>query len=50
MKVYLDQSLKRHDVVYPAVGSDHRGVKLTIEELEQCSGYEAWIDVGRENA
>ena len=45
VKVYLDESLRRHETVYPAVGSDHSGVKLTISELEQCSGYTDWVDV-----
>ena len=31
--VYLDESLKKHEIVYPAVGTDHSGVKLTIPEL-----------------
>ncbi len=43
--VYLDESLRRHEIVYPAVGNDHSGVKLTIPELEQCSGYTEWVDV-----
>ena len=43
--VYLDESLKRHEMVYPAAGSDHSGVRLTISELEKCSGYKAWVDV-----
>ena len=46
--VYLDESLKRHEIVYPAVGSDHSGVSLTIEELERCSGYTDWVDVCKE--
>ena len=46
--VYLDESLKRHEIVYPAVGSDHSGVKLTIKELERCSGYTDWVDVCKE--
>lgn len=46
--VYLDESLKRHEIVYPAVGSDHSGVRLTIEELERCSGYMDWVDVCKE--
>ena len=45
VKVYLDESLRRHEVVYPAVGDDHSGVKLTIPELEKCSGYLEWVDV-----
>ena len=43
--VYLDESLKRHEIIYPAAGTDHSGVRLTIAELEQCSGYTAWVDV-----
>lgn len=43
--VYLDESLKKHLVVYPAAGTDHSAVKLTIEELEKCSGFSEWIDV-----
>ena len=46
--VYLDESLRRHEIVYPAAGSDHSGVRLTIPELEQCSGFTAWVDVCRE--
>ena len=43
--VYLDETLKLHDVVYPAAGTDHSAVRLTITELERaCPGAE-WIDV-----
>lgn len=45
VKVYLDESLKRMDIVYPACGSSNSAVKLTIKELEECSNYEEWIDV-----
>ena len=45
--VYLDESLKLHETVYPAAGTDHSAVKLTIAELERaCPGAE-WIDVCR---
>ena len=43
--VYLDISLKRFDIVYPACGSDHSAVKLTIEQLEKASNFKQWIDV-----
>lgn len=43
--VYLDESLKIHETVYPAAGSDHSAVKLSIAELEQCSDYSGWVDV-----
>ncbi len=45
VSVYLDESLKRFDVVYPACGSDNSAVELTIPELEKTSGYLQWIDV-----
>lgn len=45
VKVYLDESLKRFDVVYPACGTDASAVKLTIPELEKASGKAEWIDV-----
>jgi len=48
VSVYLDESLRRHDIVYPAVGTDHSGVRLTIPELEQCSGTLGWVDVCRQ--
>ncbi len=43
--VYLDESLKRHGTVYPAAGTDHSAVKLTIAELEKCCGGPEWVDV-----
>ena len=43
--VYLDESLKRFDMVYPACGSGNSAIGLTIPELEQYSGYKTWINV-----
>lgn len=43
--VYLDQSLRRFDTVYPACGSANSAIELTLDELERCSGSLAWIDV-----
>lgn len=43
--VYLDESLKRFEMVYPACGSSNSAIKLTIEELEKTSGFSQWIDV-----
>ena len=48
VKVYLDESLRRYETVYPAVGDDHSAVRLSIPELEKCSGFAAWVDVCRE--
>ena len=48
VRVYLDESLRKHAEVYPAVGNDHSGVRLTIPELERCSGSAGWVDVCRQ--
>ena len=45
VKVYLDASLKRFETVFPACGSANSAIELTIPELEECSGYEGWVDV-----
>ena len=45
VQVYLDNSLKKHEVVYPAAVTGNSAVKLTVPELEKCSGYLKWIDV-----
>ena len=43
--VYLDNSLKRFETVFPACGSGSSAIELSIEEMEKYSGYTAWIDV-----
>lgn len=43
--VYLDESLKRFETVFPACGSSNSAIELTIAELEQYSGYVSWVDV-----
>lgn len=45
VKVYLDESLKRFDVVYPACGSSNSAIGLTIPELEKYSSFLKWVDV-----
>ena len=45
VRVYLDESLKRFDYVYPAAGSRNSAIKLTIPELEETSEYQEWIDI-----
>ncbi len=47
VEVYLDESLKRFETVFPACGSSNSAIELTIEELERYSGSLAWIDVGK---
>ena len=48
VKVYLDKSLKRFETVFPAAGSSNSAIELTIPELEELSGYTAWVDVAKE--
>lgn len=43
--IYLDNSLRRFDIIYPAAGSSNSAVKLTVNELERASNYEKWVDV-----
>ena len=43
--IYLDESLKRFQTVFPACGSSNSAIELTIAELEEYSSYAAWIDV-----
>lgn len=45
--VYLDESLKRFETVFPAAGSANSAIELTIPELEKYSGFTAWIDVSK---
>lgn len=44
-KIYLDESLKRFEIVYPAAGNAQSAVELTPDELEKYSGSLGWIDV-----
>ena len=48
VQVYLDESLKRFETVFPAAGSSNSAIELTIPELEELSGYTAWVDVAKE--
>ena len=47
VKVYLDQSLRQFETVYPAAGSPHSCIKLTIPQLEQTS-HGSWVDVAQD--
>lgn len=47
VKVYLDASLKRFETVFPAAGSANSAIELTIPELEETSGYIAWVDISK---
>ena len=43
--VYLDESMKRFDTVFPAAGSAGSAVKLTCDELYESSQAAEWVDV-----
>ncbi len=43
--VWLDESLRRFDVVYPAAGTPNSAVELSLEELERASQAQGWVDV-----
>ena len=45
VSVYLDRSLMRFDVVYPAAGTSASAVELKVEELEAASRSVGWVDV-----
>lgn len=47
VKVYLDDSLKRFETVFPACGSENSVIELTLPELEKYSGYCEWINVSK---
>ena len=43
--VYLDESLKRFETVFPACGSSNSAIELTMPEMEKYAGEEGWVDV-----
>ncbi len=45
VEIYLDNSLKRFNTVFPACGSSNSAIELTIEELEKYSCFKEWLDV-----
>ena len=46
VKVYLDESLRRFETVFPAAGSSNSAIEMTCEELERySSNFTAWVDV-----
>ena len=45
--VYLDDSLKKYETVFPAAGTGNSDIELTIPELEECSEMTGWVDVCR---
>ncbi|HIR94062.1 MAG TPA: YbaK/EbsC family protein [Candidatus Egerieimonas intestinavium] len=47
-EVYLDESLRRFETVFPACGSGNSAIELTCPELEELSQAKGWVDVCKE--
>ena len=47
--VYLDQSLKRFNTIFPACGSSNSAIELTCDELYKYSNSLEWVDVCKVN-
>ena len=47
IKIFLDESLKRFDFIYPAAGSSNSIVKLNLDELEKYINSSGWVDVAK---
>lgn len=45
VEVFLDESLKRFETVFPACGSPKSAIELTIPQLEVCARTTNWVDV-----
>lgn len=43
--IYLDESLKRFETVFPACGSSNSAIELTISELETYAAPLSWVNV-----
>ena len=47
VEVFLDESLRQHEFVYPACGSSNSAIKLSIAQLEEFSNFVKWVDVSK---
>ena len=47
VKVYLDESLKRYETIFPAAGTPNSAVAFTPDELEKATGG-TWVAVTQE--
>ncbi|MDR1765046.1 MAG: YbaK/EbsC family protein [Lachnospiraceae bacterium] len=45
VKVYMDESLRRFETVYPAAGSGNSAIELTLPQLEEYGNSAGWVDV-----
>ena len=47
VKIYLDESLRRFDTVFPAAGTRNSAVEVTLPQLEAASHATGWVDVSQ---
>ena len=47
VKIYLDESLRRFDTVFPAAGTRNSAVEVTLPQLEAASHAAGWVDVSQ---
>ncbi len=47
IEVYLDESLKRFDTVYPAAGTANSAIPLSPQELYSLSNAKGWVSVAK---
>ncbi len=47
VKVYLDQSLREHETVFPACGSSNSAIELDCDSLFRCANAAGWVDIGK---
>ena len=45
VEVYLDESMRRFETVFPAAGSASSCIELTLPELERYARTDRWVDV-----
>ncbi len=45
VKVFLDDSMKRFNTIFPACGSSNSAIEVTLEELNEYSRNQKWVDI-----
>ena len=48
VEIYLDESLKKFETVFPACGNTNNAIEISIPELEEVTGFVKWVDVCKE--
>lgn len=47
VRIFLDDSLKRFETIFPAAGEENNAIQLTPEELESCVPGSEWVDLSK---